>query len=80
MKDNENSWDKLLHIKTTGRDALNTDEYRHPYEPTPYSVLERFANSGYIRKRDVVLDYACGCEFLRVRDDKKTAIQKPILT
>lgn len=60
MTDNENTWDKLLHIKTTGRDDSNSDQYRYPYEPTPYSVLERLANSGFIGKRDVVLDYGCG--------------------
>ena len=60
MIDNENTWDKLLQIKTTGRDDSNSDQYRYPYEPTPYSVLERLANSGFIRKKDVVLDYGCG--------------------
>ena len=60
MKDNENTWDKLLQIKTTGRDDVNADQYRYPYEPTPYSVLERLANSGLISKSDVVLDYGCG--------------------
>ena len=60
MTDNENTWDKLLKIKTTGRDDSNADQYHYPYEPTPYSVLERLANSGMIRKRDVVLDYGCG--------------------
>ena len=60
MADNENTWDKLLQIKTTGRDDSNADHYRYPYEPTPYSVLERLANSGLIRKKDVVLDYGCG--------------------
>ena len=60
MADNENTWDKLLQIKTTGRDDSNSDQYRYPYEPTPYSVLERLTNSGLIRKRDVVLDYGCG--------------------
>ena len=60
MLDNENSWDKLLQIKTTGRDDSNSDQYRYPYEPTPYSVLERLAHSGLIRKKDVVLDYGCG--------------------
>lgn len=58
--DNENMWDKLLKIKTTGRDDSNSDQYRYPYEPTPYSVLERLANSGFICKRDVVIDYGCG--------------------
>ena len=60
MIDIENTWDKLLHIKTTGRDDSNSDQYRYPYEPTPYSVLERLANSGLIGKKDVVLDYGCG--------------------
>jgi len=60
MIDNEHTWDKLLQIKTTGRDDSNADQYRYPYEPTPYCVLERFARSGLIRKGDVVLDYGCG--------------------
>lgn len=60
MTDNENTWDKLLHIKTTGRDDSGADQYRYPYEPTSYSVLERLANSGFIGKKDVVLDYGCG--------------------
>ena len=60
MSDNEKTWDKLLKIKTTGRDDSNSDQYRYPYEPTPYGVLERLANSGYIGKKDVVLDYGCG--------------------
>lgn len=53
-------WDKLLRIKTTGRDDSMADQYRYPYEPTPYSVLERLVGSGYISKRNVLLDYGCG--------------------
>lgn len=60
MADNENTWDKLLQIKTSGRDDTNADGYRYPYEPTPYRVLERLANRGLIGKRDTVLDYGCG--------------------
>lgn len=56
----ENKWDKLLGIKTTGRDDSQSDQYRYPYEPTPYSVLERLANAGYIRKKNVLIDYGCG--------------------
>ena len=41
---NEEKWDSLLHIRTTGRDDSHSDQYRYPYEPTPYSVLERLAN------------------------------------
>ena len=60
MENHENTWDKLLQIQTCGRDELGADEYHHPYEPTPYSVLERLAGSGLIGKDDVVLDYGCG--------------------
>ena len=60
MTDTEHSWDKLLQIKTAGRDETNADEYHHPYEPTPYSVLERLVGSGFFGKDDVVLDYGCG--------------------
>lgn len=56
----ERDWDKLLHIKTMGRDDSNADQYRYPYEPTPYSVLERLANTGLIRKGSTILDYGCG--------------------
>ena len=44
----EKNWDKLLRIRTSGRDDSNADMYRYPYEPTPYCVLERLANSGLI--------------------------------
>ena len=60
MADKEQSWDKLLQIKTSGRDETNADQYHHPYEPTPYSVLERLAASGFFGKEDAVLDYGCG--------------------
>ena len=60
MDVNETQWDKLLKIKTSGRDDSRSDQYRYPYEPTPYSVLERLAGSGYIRKNNRLLDYGCG--------------------
>ena len=58
--DHENTWDKRLQINTIGRDDFNADEYRYPYEPTPYCVLERLVESGLICEDDVVLDYGCG--------------------
>ena len=60
MTNHENNWDKLLQIQTCGRDASGADEYHHPYEPTPYCVLERLAKSGLFGEEDVVLDYGCG--------------------
>lgn len=56
----EQEWDKLLQIQTDGRDDVLADEYRYPYEPTPYRVLERLADSGLLGKNDVLLDYGCG--------------------
>ena len=56
----ENKWDKLLKIHTMGRDVSNAGQYYYPYEPTPYSVLERLANTGIIRKGNTLLDYGCG--------------------
>ena len=60
MTDHEKTWDASLRIQTCGRDELGADEYHHPYEPTPYIVLDHLASSGFIGKNDVVLDYGCG--------------------
>lgn len=64
----ELQWDKLLKIKTSGRDDSHSDQYHYPYEPTPYCVLERIANSGFIGKKNNLLDYGTGkgrvCFFL----------------
>ena len=39
----EKEWEKLLRIKTTGRDDTRSDTFRYPYEPTsvgrPFQVL-----------------------------------------
>lgn len=53
-------YDRLLRIRTTGRDDSHSDQYHYPYEPTPYPVLERLADSRYIRKENTLLDYGCG--------------------
>ena len=60
MMDHESSWDTTLQIRTSGRDDLNSDEYRFPYEPTPYCVLERMVGSGFFSQDHMVLDYGCG--------------------
>ncbi|HHU71844.1 MAG TPA: methyltransferase domain-containing protein [Clostridiales bacterium] len=60
MRKYEEEWDRLIKIKTTGRDASRSDQYYYPYEPTPYHVLERLVNSGLLRKNDMLLDYGCG--------------------
>ena len=60
LTDIESTWEKRLNITTVGRDDLTADRYHHPYEPTPYRVLLRLADSGYIGEGDAVLDYGCG--------------------
>lgn len=60
MTSYENAWDLSLQIQTCGRDDTGADQYHHPYEPTPYTVLERLAESGLFVSEDVVLDYGCG--------------------
>ena len=76
MNQNETQWDKLLKIKTTGRDDSHSDQYRYPYEPTSYMVLERLANSGLIRKNNTLIDYGTGkgrvCFYLSYQTRCKT--------
>ena len=52
--------DALLGIRTTGRDESHATQDSNPYEPTPYAVLERLANSGLTGKRNLLVDYGCG--------------------
>ena len=56
----ETQWDKQLKINTTGRQDAHADQYHYPYEPTPYCVLQRLAESGYINKNSKLVDYGCG--------------------
>ncbi len=76
MENLEKTWDTSLQIQTCGRDDQNADQYHHPYEPTPYSVLDRLAGSELIGEGDVVLDYGCGkgrvSFFLSYRTKAKT--------
>ena len=58
--DLENSIDKQLKIQTTGRDDSKEDTYHHPYEPTPYTVLKRLAESEYLTRDNILVDYGCG--------------------
>ena len=60
MENRESQWDDALQIQTCGRDETHADEHHHPYEPTPYCVLQRLADSGFFGEGDVVLDYGCG--------------------
>lgn len=52
--------DRLLKIKTNGRDDSNSNFTNYPYEATPYIVLQVLVNSGYITKRDKIVDFGSG--------------------
>lgn len=56
----EHEWDQKLNIQTTGRDDKHADQFHHPYEPTPYCVLERLRDSGYLTAEHTLVDYGCG--------------------
>jgi SAM-dependent methyltransferase len=60
MTDTEKIYDQLLQINTCGRDDTNADTCHHPYEPTPYRVLERLEHSGFFGPDTTLLDYGCG--------------------
>ena len=55
----DRDWDRRLHIRTIGREDEANAHYS-PYEPTPYAVLERLAESGFVRRKQRLLDYGCG--------------------
>lgn len=56
---NDREWDKRLRIRTIGREE-ESDPHCAPYEPTPYAVLERLAASGYVHRKQHLVDYGCG--------------------
>lgn len=77
-------WDRKLHIRTMGRIDSFEDKRHHAYEPTAYSVLRRFAESGIIGERSHLIDYgagkgraafflhhACGCRVTGVEFNEK---------
>lgn len=56
----EAQWEKKLNIATGAARHEKDDKNHSRYEPTPYSVLERLAESGLIDRDDVLIDYGCG--------------------
>ena len=60
IRDPEQIWDQRLNISTVGSDALGSDIYHYPYEPTPYCVLQRLVERKLLRREDCVVDYGCG--------------------
>lgn len=52
--------DKLFDIDTEGRSEKYSDDDIYPYEPTPYSVLERLLECTIIDENDHVIDFGSG--------------------
>lgn len=53
-------WERKLNIITGAAGYEKEDNNHSRYEPTSYAVLERLAQSGWVKRGDVVVDYGCG--------------------
>ena len=53
-------WEHLLNIHTEGDDDGLSDLHHHRYEPTPYAILERLLDSGYLNHAKHLIDIGCG--------------------
>ena len=84
----EDRWERKLNIDTSSARHEKDDKNHSRYEPTPYPVLERLAESGWIGSGDKLIDYgsgkgrvgfflshAVGCESIGVEYDKKLCTQ-----
>ena len=56
----EQEWDRRLGIVTAGMDQTHADLHHNAYEPTPYPVLDRLVDRGYVRRDSRWIDYGCG--------------------
>jgi SAM-dependent methyltransferase len=58
---NDQDYDELLNIETGERQVRFYKSFHyHPYEPTPYSVLEILFNEYELNKDDHLVDFGCG--------------------
>ena len=57
---NDLIWDFKLGIHTVFSDYRGMNKTNYGYDPTPYSVLQKLAKSGWLRKEDTLVDYGCG--------------------
>lgn len=53
-------WEKKLGIETGTARHEKDDSNHSRYEPTPYAVLMRLAQSGLIGRENMLVDYGCG--------------------
>ena len=53
-------WDQKLKINTVGLDETHTDLHHNRYEATPYGVLNRLVEQGFVPRESYWIDYGCG--------------------
>lgn len=58
--ESEIQWEKQLGISTGAANFEKDDPNHSRYEPTSYAVLQRLAESGYLTRDHVLVDYGCG--------------------
>jgi SAM-dependent methyltransferase len=57
----EHYYEKLLNIDTREKQkGFNKSLHYHPYEPTPYSALEKLFTSYELKSSDRIVDFGCG--------------------
>ncbi|KPV43565.1 class I SAM-dependent methyltransferase [Alicyclobacillus ferrooxydans] len=56
----EQYYDKLLHIKTGGKQEFPSELHYHRYEPTPYIALEQLFEVYEMTDRNHMVDFGCG--------------------
>lgn len=54
------NWEQYFKIDTEGFVDGNSDEHHHRYEPTPYPILEKLLDSGYLNHCHTFIDIGCG--------------------
>lgn len=60
MRGEDWKWEKKLGVCTGAGDYEKEDLNHSRYEPTGYDVLARLAESGYLSRESVLVDYGCG--------------------
>jgi len=60
IRETDARWEKKLNIDTGAARHEKDDQNHSRYEPTPYAVLGRLAESGQIGRDDMLVDYGCG--------------------
>ncbi len=53
-------WDQKLNVDTVGMEESHVDLHHNRYEATPYAVLNRLVEQGYVTRKSHWIDYGSG--------------------